>query len=78
MGRVTGTGCSASTSVACFAAAMEDPFHAALGGLAALGIAGENAAGLCAGPGTFVPCFLDALSDLDRGIIESRIRAEIL
>ena len=77
MGRVTGTGCSASTSVACFAAAMEDPFHAALGGLAALGIAGENAADVCAGPGTFVPCFLDALSDLDRGIIESRIRAEI-
>ena len=78
MGRVTGTGCSASTSVACFAAAMEDPFHAALGGLAALGIAGENAAEACAGPGTFVPCFLDALSSLDSGIIESRIRAEIL
>lgn len=78
MGRVTGTGCSASTSVACFAASMEDPFHAALGGLAALGIAGENAAEACAGPGTFVPCFLDALSALNSEIIESRIRAEIL
>jgi hydroxyethylthiazole kinase len=78
MGRVTGTGCSASTSVACFAAAMEDPFHAALGGLAALGIAGEHAAGVCAGPGTFVPCFLDALSSLNSETIESRIRAEIL
>ncbi|MCK4806101.1 MAG: hydroxyethylthiazole kinase [Candidatus Aegiribacteria sp.] len=77
MGRVTGTGCSASTSVACFAAAMEDPFHAALGGLVAIGIAGENAAEVCAGPGTFVPCFLDALSDLNRKIIESHIRAEI-
>ena len=77
MGRVTGTGCSATTSVACFAAAVEDPFHAALGGLVALGIAGENAAGVCTGPGTFVPCFLDALSDLDSEIIESRIRAEI-
>lgn len=78
MGRVTGTGCSASTSVACFAGAMEDPFHAALGGLVAIGIAGENAADACTGPGTFVPCFLDALSNLDREIIESRARAEIL
>ena len=78
MGRVTGTGCSATTSVACFAAVMEDPFHAALGGLAALGIAGEIAAGVCAGPGTFVPCFLDALSDMNSDIIERRIRAEIL
>lgn len=78
MGMVTGTGCSASTSVACFAAAMEDPFHAALGGLAALGIAGEHAAGVCDGPGTFVPCFLDALSSLNSETIESRIRAEIL
>ncbi len=77
MGRVTGTGCCASTSVACFAAAMEDPFHAALSGLVALGIAGENAAEACAGPGTFVPCFLDALTDLGREIIESRTRAEI-
>ena len=77
MGRVTGTGCSASASVACFAAAMEDPFHAALGGLVALSIAGENAAEACSGPGTFVPCFLDALSDLDSEIIESHTRAEI-
>lgn len=78
MGRVTGTGCSASTSVACFAASVGDPFHAALGGLAALGIAGEVAAETCGGPGTFVPCFLDALSNLDCEIIKNRIRAEFL
>ena len=77
MERVTGTGCSASTAVACFAASMEDPFQAALGGLVALGIAGENAADACSGPGTFVPCFLDALSKLDCGIIENHTRAEI-
>jgi len=77
MGKVTGTGCSASTSVACFAAAVEDPFHAALGGLIALGIAGEIAAEACNGPGTFVPCFLDALTDMDCNIIEKRTRAEI-
>jgi hydroxyethylthiazole kinase len=78
MGRVTGTGCSASTSVACFAASVEDPFHAALGGLVTHGITGETAAEMCAGPGTFVPCFLDALSYLDCEIIKNRIRAEIL
>lgn len=78
MGMVTGTGCSATTSVACFAASVRDPFHAALGGLAAIGIAGENAAEICSGPGTFVPCFLDALSNLDCEIISKRIKAEIL
>lgn len=78
MGNVTGTGCSASTSVACFAAAMEDPFHAALGGLVAIGIGGESAAEACAGPGTFVPCFLDSLSALNCEIIESRTRAVLL
>ena len=77
MGKVTGTGCSATTSAACFAAAVKDPFHAAVGGLVALGIAGENAAETCSGPGTFVPCFLDALSALDSEIIESRIRVEV-
>jgi hydroxyethylthiazole kinase len=78
MGRITGTGCAASTSVACFAASVGDPFNAALGGLAALGIAGEKAAEICSGPGTFVPCFLDALSSLDCEIIKKHIRAEIL
>ena len=78
MGRVTGTGCCASTSVACFAASVGDPFHAALGGLVAPGIAGEKAAEICGGPGTFVPCFLDALSSLDCEIIENNVRMEIL
>jgi len=78
MGRVTGTGCSASTSVACFASVMKDPFHAALGGLVAPAVAGEIAADACGGPGTFVPCFLDALSNLNSDAIESRIRTEIL
>ncbi len=78
MGRVTGTGCAASTSVACFSAVMKDPFNAAFGGLVTLAIAGENAARICKGPGTFVPCFLDALSNLDYNDIENQIRAEFL
>jgi len=78
MGRVTGTGCSATTSVACFAASVSNPFYAAIGGLVSLGIAGEVAAEECGGPGTFVPCFLDALSGLNSDILTSRISAEML
>lgn len=78
MGKVTGTGCAATTSVACFAGAVDDFFDAALGGIIALGIAGEDAAELCSGPGTFVPHFLDSLANLNSSIIEKRTEAEIL
>ncbi len=78
MAMVTGTGCSASTSVACFTALDKDPFNAAMGGLIALGIAGENAAETCSGPGTFVPLFLDALSNLDCETITKYTRAEVI
>ena len=65
MGRVTGTGCAATTAVACCAAAWIDPFEAAAAGIAAMGLAGEKAASLCSGPGTFVPHFLDALANME-------------
>lgn len=78
MGRVTGTGCGASTAVACFAAAEDDPYLAATGALVCYGIAGETAAGNASGPGTFVPCFLDALASLDGRVIADKVRAEEL
>ena len=78
MGRVTGTGCAATTAAACYAAAVEDCFEAATGGLISFGIAGECAAERCKGPGTFVPQLLDALADLDKEIIGRRARAEVL
>jgi hydroxyethylthiazole kinase len=77
MGRVTGTGCAASTSVACFAASMDDSFEAALCGITVMGVAGEKAAELAAGPGTFVPHFLDCLSNLDTGTISNNIRVAL-
>jgi len=76
MGRVTGTGCGATTAVACFAAVHDDPFEAAAGALACYGIAGEIAAGAASGPGTFVPLFLDALAALDEETILRRARLE--
>jgi hydroxyethylthiazole kinase len=62
MGMVTGTGCGASTAVACFAGSGIAPFRAACSGLAAYAIAGEVAGRKANGPGTFVPLFLDALA----------------
>lgn len=78
MGRVTGTGCAATTAVACYTAAVKDCFEAAAGALISFGIAGECAAEKCKGPGTFVPVLLDALADLDEEIIGRRTRAEVL
>jgi hydroxyethylthiazole kinase len=77
MGRVTGTGCAATTCVACFAASMEDRFEAAFAGIACMGIAGETAAELAQGPGTFVPRFLDSLAGLDCETVRKRIRATV-
>lgn len=77
MGRVTGTGCAASTAVACFAAAMDDMFEAAFAGISVMGMAGELAAGLASGPGTFVPHFLDSLANLDCAAVKKLLRATI-
>lgn len=65
MGRVTGTGCGATTAVACFAAAGISPFEATLTGLVLYALAGEVAGGRASGPGSFVPLFIDALADPD-------------
>ncbi len=74
MGRVTGTGCAATTAVACFAASMDDLFEAAVSGIVSMGITGEIAAEISSGPGTFVPHFLDALASLDAPAVKDRIR----
>jgi hydroxyethylthiazole kinase len=66
MGRVTGTGCGATTAIACFvAAAKEAPLEATTAALAAYGFAAEQAAQVAKGPGTFVPHFLDGLANLE-------------
>ncbi len=79
MARVTGTGCAASTAVACFlAAAPEEPLGAAASALAAFGLAGEKAAALSKGPGTFVPHLLDSLAGLDGKTLQREARIEVL
>ena len=61
MPRVTGLGCTATAVVGAFAAVSATPFRAAVSGMAMMKTAGEIAARQAAGPGTFVPHFLDAL-----------------
>jgi hydroxyethylthiazole kinase len=74
---VTGTGCSATTAVACFAAVESDFVLAATAALVCVGIAAEVASEKAGGPGTFVPLWLDALFVLNRQIIADRCRAWI-
>lgn len=74
MGRVTGTGCGATTAVACFCAAGEDGLLSTASGLACYGLAGELAGRAAAGPGSFVPSFLDALASLDSRAVLAGLR----
>jgi len=77
MGRVTGTGCAATTAVAAFLA--QDAAQAAEASacaLAVFGLAGEVAARHATGPGTFVPHLLDALAGLDEAVVASGARVE--
>lgn len=64
MGCVTGTGCGATAIMGAFAGVDPDPVSAAATALAYYGLAGERAAAGAAGPGSFVPRFLDALHGL--------------
>ena len=53
LGRVTGTGCAATATIAAFAAVTKDPVEAASAGLAFFGLAGEVAAAKGKIPGFF-------------------------
>lgn len=69
MGKVTGTGCMATTAVAVMLAAGEPYLEAAAAGLALFGLAGEKAAGMSGGmPGTFHVELYNALYALSRGL----------
>lgn len=64
MAKVTAMGCAASALAAAALAVETDVFRAACGALAIFGVAGERAAALSHGPGTFAAHFLDVLSAL--------------
>ena len=72
MGAVSGTGCMASSIAGAFAAVARDHGTSTAAALAAFGLAGERAAGRCAGPASFRIALLDEVgrltpSDLRKG-----------
>ncbi|OFX18038.1 MAG: hydroxyethylthiazole kinase [Armatimonadetes bacterium RBG_16_58_9] len=78
LGKVVGTGCMSTAIVGCFAAVESDPFTAAVGGLVALGIAGEMAADTSGErPGTFHAHLYDSLYALDCARIRKLARVAL-
>jgi len=79
LGKVVGTGCMSTTMVACFAAVDSDSVVAAVGGLAAFGIAGEVAAEASGDkPGTFHMELYNALHGLSADVVRKRLRCDML
>jgi hydroxyethylthiazole kinase len=76
MPRVTGLGCTATALIAAFATVNPSAFAAAAHAMAVMGIAGEIAARLARGPGSFQTHFLDALYNLDAADIESLLKTD--
>ncbi len=76
MGRVTGTGCASTTAIACYLSVSkpEERCFAATAALSIYGRAGEQAAEISNGPGTFVPAFLDALYNVPHAIKDHDLR----
>src|SRR5215472_4611295 len=67
--RVTAMGCAASALVAACLAVETDAWRATAAGLILIGVAGEVAALVAHGPGTFAAAIIDALHGLDEATI---------
>jgi hydroxyethylthiazole kinase len=78
MPQVTALGCSLTCLIGAFAALRPDePFEAAVGALASFAVAGEKAARLAAGPGSFSWQFLDALAELNGEVLDNHARVSV-
>jgi hydroxyethylthiazole kinase len=74
MAQVTGIGCAESALVAAMVAAEDDEFVAATAGLLLMGIAGEVAAEIARGPGSFAVALIDALAAIEPATIAAKAR----
>jgi hydroxyethylthiazole kinase len=74
MALVTATGCAASALVCAALAVETDAWLATTAALAAHGVAGEIAAQHAGGPGSFAGAPVDAMYNLDRATLETRLR----
>jgi hydroxyethylthiazole kinase len=76
MGKVTGLGCTATALVGAFVAVNRNYLQAAAHAMAVMGIAGELAAKISAGPGTMQMHFLDGLYRLSEKEISGHLNTE--
>jgi hydroxyethylthiazole kinase len=76
MGRVTGTGCTATAIIGAFLAVDPDPVEATATALAYFGFAGEKAAAQSSAPGSFQIALLDALFTIDGKQLEEGVRID--
>ena len=76
LGTVSGTGCMSTAITGCFLAAASTPLEAAAEALVAFGVAGEDAAVVAKGPGSFHVALYDAFYNLDPAILDSRAKVE--
>ena len=77
MSTVTGTGCMATTIIACYAAVEPDKLLAASSALAIYGLAGEIAAKPAKGPGSFHVGLYDALAGLSEDAVRASVHIEV-
>lgn len=75
---ITGSGCMSTSLVGAFLAVEQDAFLAATVGLVAMGVAGEIAAPLSGGPGTFRSHLLDAVAALDEETLSQKQKVSIV
>jgi len=73
-GLVTGTGCAATTAISCFCAVEQDPFVATAAALGYYGLAGEEAARISKGPGSFQVALYDALYNLSEETMLEKLK----
>jgi hydroxyethylthiazole kinase len=71
---VTGTGCAATTAISCFCAVESDALVATAAALGYYGLAGEEAATVSSGPGSFQMALYDALYSLSEETMLQKLR----
>jgi hydroxyethylthiazole kinase len=76
MPKVTALGCSLTGIVGAFAATAEDRFAAVTAALAYYGLAGEQAAAVSEGPGSFAVAFIDRLAAITPEALDGLARIE--
>jgi hydroxyethylthiazole kinase len=74
MNSVTAMGCAASALVAACLCVERDPFVATASALLVFSVAGEVAAEISKGPGSFAMLFIDTLHNLDRATLINRAK----